>query len=145
MLFRSLHLCRSLVELHQGKIIAENREDKQGSCFIIRIPLGCSHIDQSEIEQINTSSIFNSSTSSNNQSLEVLEICDDKVMKDNKKTKTNLRLLIVEDEDDIREYLQQQLKDDYKIKNCRNGKEAYDLILSKPPHLIISDVILSCQ
>lgn len=137
-----LHLCRSLVELHQGEIIAENREDKQGSCFIIRIPLGCSHIDQSEIEQINTSSIFNSSTSSNNQSLEVLEICDDKVMKDNKKTKTNLRLLIVEDEDDIREYLQQQLKDDYKIKTCRNGKEAYDLILSKPPHLIISDVMM---
>ena len=106
------------------------------------IPLGCSHIDQSEIEQINTSSIFNSSTSSNNQSLEVLEICEDKVMKDNKKTKTNLRLLIVEDEDDIREYLQQQLKDDYKIKTCRNGKEAYDLILSKPPHLIISDVMM---
>ena len=63
-------------------------------------------------------------------------------MKDNKKTKTNLRLLIVEDEDDIREYLQQQLKDDYKIKTCRNGKEAYDLILSKPPHLIISDVMM---
>ena len=63
-------------------------------------------------------------------------------MKDNKKTKTNLRLLIVEDEDDISEYLQQQLKDDYKIKTCRNGKEAYDLILSKPPHIIISDVMM---
>ncbi len=138
-----LHLCRSLVELHQGEIIAENRKDKQGSCFIIRIPLGCSHIDHSEIEHINQSSIITIPNSQEQSLKKALEVIDETTINNKKaKTKTNLRLLIVEDEDDIRDYLQLQLGEEYRINTCRNGKEAYDSILSKPPHIIISDVMM---
>ena len=43
-----LHLSRSLVELHHGIIKAENREDGQGTRFIIRLPLGSNHFLKAE-------------------------------------------------------------------------------------------------
>lgn len=39
-----LNLCRLLVNLHHGTIVAFNRKDCKGSCFVIRIPLGNSHL-----------------------------------------------------------------------------------------------------
>ena len=45
-----LHLSRSLVELHHGIIKAENREDGQGTRFIIRLPLGSNHLKAEELE-----------------------------------------------------------------------------------------------
>lgn len=44
------------------------------------------------------------------------------------KAKTRLRVLVVEDEDEIRTYLKSELSDDYKVETCNDGKEAYDLI-----------------
>ena len=45
-----LHLSRSLVELHHGIIKAENREDGQGTRFVIRLPLGSNHLKAEELE-----------------------------------------------------------------------------------------------
>ena len=45
-----LHLSRSLIELHHGTIEAENNEDKPGSRFIIRLPLGKEHLSAEEID-----------------------------------------------------------------------------------------------
>lgn len=39
-----LNLCRLLVNLHHGTIVASNRKDRKGSCFVIRIPLGNGHL-----------------------------------------------------------------------------------------------------
>ena len=47
-----LHLSRSLVELHHGIILAENREDAPGSRFVIRIPLGSAHLRTDELEDV---------------------------------------------------------------------------------------------
>ena len=102
-----------------------------------------SHIDNSEIEYNNQSNIITIPNSQEQSLKKVLEVIDETTINNKKaKTKTNLRLLIVEDEDDIRDYLQLQLGEEYRINTCRNGKEAYDSILSKPPHIIISDVMM---
>ena len=40
-----LHLTRSLVELHHGTIHVENNPEGQPGCrFIVRLPMGCTHL-----------------------------------------------------------------------------------------------------
>jgi len=56
--------------------------------------------------------------------------------------KTNYRVLIVEDEDEIRQYLRRELSVTYKIFECLNGKDALDFILKEKPNLVISDVMM---
>ena len=58
------------------------------------------------------------------------------------KAKTRLRILVVEDEIEIKAYLKSELSDEYKVETCNNGKEAYDLILRDAPDLVISDVMM---
>ena len=58
------------------------------------------------------------------------------------KAKTRLRVLVVEDEDEIKSYLKSELSDEYKVETCSNGKEAYDSILRDAPDLVISDVMM---
>jgi YesN/AraC family two-component response regulator len=49
---------------------------------------------------------------------------------------------VVDDEDEIRQYIRQELSDTYRIFECRNGKEALDFILKEKPNLVISDVMM---
>jgi signal transduction histidine kinase len=44
-----LYLSRSLIKLQHGEIFAINRTDRPGSTFVIRIPLGKSHVGNSQI------------------------------------------------------------------------------------------------
>jgi len=50
--------------------------------------------------------------------------------------------MIVEDDEDIRSYLRQELVSDYHISECANGKEALEQISINRPNLIISDVMM---
>jgi len=45
-----LHLARSLVLLHHGTITAENRTDRHGSIFTVRMPLGHEHLRPEEFD-----------------------------------------------------------------------------------------------
>lgn len=141
-----LHLSRTLVEMHHGQIFAENREDTSGSRFVIRIPLGSAHLQTHELAQIdelNASGekqhlLMNPSLLAPVDTEEVDELPTEK----NGKAKSSLRVLVVEDEEEIRSYLKSELKDDYRIHTCENGREAYDWILQELPDLVISDVMM---
>jgi len=133
-----LHLARSLVELQHGKLYARNRTDRKGSEFIIRIPRGNSHIDffanDSESEVIPVKSYTEQPMQSANNAEEQ--------EKQKPRSKTNYRILIVDDEDDIRSYLRDQLSDRYRVSEAANGREALKLILQDKPHMVISDVMM---
>lgn len=51
-------------------------------------------------------------------------------------------IVIVEDEEDIQDYLKAQLASDFKIRTYPNGKVALNEILKNKPDLIISDVMM---
>jgi signal transduction histidine kinase/ligand-binding sensor domain-containing protein/DNA-binding response OmpR family regulator len=51
-------------------------------------------------------------------------------------------LLLVEDNDDFRFYLKDNLKGSYHIIEARNGAEGWSLALSRHPDLIVSDVMM---
>jgi len=52
------------------------------------------------------------------------------------------RLLIVEDNDELRNYLTHTLSDNYTIQTCSNGKEALTIVKEYMPELIISDIMM---
>ena len=132
-----LHLSRSLVELLYGKIYAKNRSDRQGSEFIIRLPLGNAHLKETEKIAGTVPAIQKSKPESQLQLQEPKEKSKVAV-----KSKTKYRVLIVDDEDEIRNYIKEELSPLYKTSEATNGKEALEYILKEKPNLIISDVMM---
>ena len=130
-----IHLSRSLIELHHGTIEAENNEDKPGSRFIIRLPLGKEHLSA---EEIDNNPAENSSPIHITTALPTSPVDeeDEKV-----RSRTKSRVLVVEDDEEIRKYICRELATDFHMSECTNGKEALAIILKKEPDLIISDII----
>ena len=57
--------------------------------------------------------------------------------------KTSLqRILVVEDNDDLRNYLVDMLMAGYNIQSCSNGKDALVIIKEFNPDLVISDIMM---
>ena len=146
-----LHLSRSLIELHHGMIFAESREEAQGTRFIVRTPLGCDHLQVNEIER-GESYVFAESPGKllnvpeEGQAQDLPEEASETVatdMQDKKvKPKTKYRILVVEDEDEIREYIREELSAEYKISEASDGKKALEIALTETPDLIISDIMM---
>ena len=136
-----LHLARSLVELQSGVITARNRDDNSGSCFTVRLPLGNSHFGEDEIEK-NTETLLSGIPSPifYKEELLALDMDEDKISGSVKKTK--YRLVIVEDDMEINNYIKAELSTDYHIVQITNGKEAIDHILANKPDIIISDIMM---
>lgn len=139
-----LHLSRSLVQLHHGVLLAENVESEAGSRFIIRIPKGCNHLKNSELTESKEDTLYTAQKSRTERyapsSEDETEV--EKEKKRRGKAKTRLHILVVEDEEEIRNYLEEELKESYYISTATNGKEGYEQILTSPPDLVISDVMM---
>ena len=131
-----LHLTRSLVELHHGEISVKNNENGIGCCFIVRIPLGKEHLQPEDIDysiDIQPDNIKTELTDREQVSI---------VSSPTIRSKSKYRALIVEDDEEIRNYLYQELGNDFHIQICNNGKDALTSILEKVPDLVISDVMM---
>jgi len=61
---------------------------------------------------------------------------------DMKASRSSMQLVIVEDDDEVRKYLCEQLSRDYHIREAVNGKEALEMIFEKMPDAVISDVTM---
>ena len=132
-----LHLTRSLVELHHGHIHAENNPEGIGSRFVIRLPMGCSHLKQEELDN----STDNELAYTPAETIPAIEESgDEEELKVRKKTK--YRVLIVEDDEEIRRYIKQELFADYHILESCNGKEALDMLFKRKPDVVISDIMM---
>lgn len=135
-----LNLTKMLVELHHGSIFAVNRMDKQGSCFIVRIPLGKGHLTSEELaEEVMLSG---------EEPIRLIlgeETCwegEEESKVSMSKSKTQWRILVVDDDEEIREYLKFELGIYYKVRTACNGAEAYQIALNQRIDLIISDVVM---
>ena len=130
-----LHLTRSLVELHHGSITVENNQGTPGCRFIVRLPLGKEHLKPEEID--------NSAVKQDSVHI-TTALPTTPLIETSPKThsKSKYRVLIVEDDDEIRRYICQELGRDFHMQECRNGKEAFTYILKKTPDLIISDIMM---
>jgi ABC-type Fe3+/spermidine/putrescine transport system ATPase subunit len=108
-----LDLTRSLVELHHGTIIARNNQNGEKGCkFIVTLPLGCAHLSPEEL------------TDENNDDCHPLKVQSDNTIPErpglNKEelfnklsTRKRQTIVIVEDDEDIRNYLRFKTKKDF--------------------------------
>ena len=117
-----LSYAKTLIELHGGSIHAFTNED-QGATFLFELPVG-----ETFGNTPTTGSFINIT---DNQ--EVPVIID----------KKQYKILIVEDETELREYLQQALAENFKeVFSAPNGMEALDICRREQPSLIISDIMM---
>ena len=126
-----LYLVKSIVEQHNGNIKIESSPGK-GSCFTILIQPGKKHFNAEDISDIPLVSV-------NKESNENLP---DMVLKDGNTDETKPNILLVDDEEDIRHYIRQELEPEYIVTEAANGRDALDLLLQQVPNLIITDVMM---
>lgn len=132
-----LHLTRSIVELHHGTVHAKNNQNGVGCQFIISIPLGKAHL---KAEELVSEPVETELPTSKIQIIPPLSLEDS--TKTGIKSKSKKRVLVVDDNEDIRRYICSELGSDYHVQECSNGKEALAFALQKEQDLIISDVVM---
>lgn len=132
-----LHLTQSLVELHHGEIHAENNPDGMPGCrFIIRLPKGKDHLSNEELDYSEGAYVSPQKTPFSLSA----NLSEEKETKT--RTKTKFRILVVEDDDEIRQYICNELSSEYHMLESSNGKEALAAIFKRVPDLVISDVMM---
>jgi signal transduction histidine kinase len=136
-----LSLVKELVQLHAGNIWVES-EEGTGSTFFVRIPLGRTHLSESQVIEA-TSADYTSSLSDvfvNEAFYLAGGKTQDTGVATDKEDKP--RVLIVDDNADMREYLQRLLEKHYIIKTAANGKQALEQVTAQAPDLVISDIMM---
>ena len=136
-----LHLSRSLVEMAHGIIFARRKENEPGSEFVIRLPLGKDHLKENEFDKSVVIPDVSESKALTNLSKSEIKPIEEKIVPE-QKSKTKYRIAIVEDDDEIRNFLNFELSAFVKVSQFRNGKEALEFVLSEKPDLVLSDVMM---
>ena len=132
-----LDLTRSLVELHHGTITVHNLE--KGCEFIITIPMGNSHLNPEEIitEEESADTITPELLLEEEPEPEFVN-----PMAQLTPINRRMTLVIAEDDEEIRNYLESELSKDYDIHACTNGREALGEIHRTKPDLVLSDIMM---
>ncbi|MBQ7472644.1 MAG: response regulator [Prevotella sp.] len=139
-----LNLARSIVLLHGGKIVAANRKDgQQGAVFTITLPQGNSHLKPEQIvEQPSPSP--HSSFHTPHSSFHTPHSSFHTPHSSFHTPHSIIRIMVVDDDKDLADYLIAELSPWYKFFYQPNGKEALKELLTQPGmyDLVISDVMM---
>lgn len=128
-------LVAKMVKFHKGKISLNSVENK-GTTIKITFPKGNKHFDKAHLS-------FSSEINSSPEETETSLIVDTSSASDSQKKATKgQRILIAEDNPEMRGYLVEILSEEYSIVSCENGKQALKIVKEFNPDLVISDVIM---
>jgi CheY-like chemotaxis protein/nitrogen-specific signal transduction histidine kinase len=134
-----LALSKELIELHKGKMQVESAEGK-GSTFTISIPLGKKHYTVDEIcEPVKGEGVL---TDLMLESIPVKETENEKIDVNMIFETEKPVLLLVEDNADVRCYIRNNLRKEYKILGAADGEDGLKKSIEYIPDLIISDIMM---
>jgi len=129
-----LSMVKELAEMHGAKVSIESEAGK-GSCFTVSFQTGHSHFgNHVEIVYTPANKNINPSISSVNKTVSV-----ESVKLNEKKKQT---VLIVEDDDELRDFLKIILKKNYLILEATDGLIGFETALREHPDFIVSDVMM---
>jgi signal transduction histidine kinase/AraC-like DNA-binding protein/CheY-like chemotaxis protein len=133
-----LALSKQLIELHHGQISVASEQWK-GSTFFIKLPLGSGHLQPFEITEAPTvpfmfyddEKVFATNSASGHRPEQ--EISNG--------TKSH-SILLIEDNKDLRDFLQSKFEKEYEILEADNGQYGLQQAFDYVPDLIISDIVM---
>ena len=123
-----LALVKSLAELHEGTVSVESKEG-QGSKFTFAILADNSYPNALHKEDAATDDDADEST-------------NDSAGEDNTQAPTLPMLLVVEDNDDIRQYIADTFAEDFQVLEASNGEEGVQMAQEHGPDIIVSDIMM---
>jgi len=133
-----LALAKELVELHKGKLTVNSIVD-EGSEFILTLTVeknGSGYASEQTTPDIES---FVEKVPVDFEETEILAQAD---YSGQPKIEGREIILIVEDNDDVRSYIREQLEVDYQINEARHGEEGVVMAEEQVPDLIITDVMM---
>ncbi|MDO7171667.1 hybrid sensor histidine kinase/response regulator transcription factor [Mariniflexile sp. AS56] len=125
-----LSLVKSLVELHKGTIKVQSTAGT-GSVFTVEIPVKRNAYTKKEVFEF---------VSSNENEQEVPDYTPVKKITNNVEIKE--KILVVEDNLELRKYLIDYLSDYYKVYEAENGEEGLQICRQIKPILCVADVMM---
>jgi signal transduction histidine kinase/ligand-binding sensor domain-containing protein/DNA-binding NarL/FixJ family response regulator len=126
-----LHLVKSIVELHHG-VISLSSEPGTETVFTVAIPWNKDDYESNEIQTVKAINADVLTPDELNHSNTKFELTDGQCP----------QILIVEDNDDLREYLQEALSERFKVLSCVNGQEAITKVHNYEIDIIVCDVMM---
>ncbi|WP_276381056.1 two-component regulator propeller domain-containing protein [Flavobacterium sp. H4147] len=125
-----LSLVKSLVSIHKGVISVESTPGK-GSTFRVEIP-----IDRDSYE---SKEVFEYAIKNDNLSMLIPEKAAKKIIQN---TDLKEKILVIEDNSELRKYLVDYLSDYYKVYEAENGQEGLKICRQIKPILCVTDVMM---
>lgn len=123
-----LALVKSLVTLHEGSIDVESKQGR-GTTFTLHLSRNSTYPNALHKEQ--------DTQEEHTSAISIPTLAGDYGKDDSKPL-----LIVVEDNDDIRNYIATELIDEYRIKTASNGLIAMNMALDDIPDIVISDVMM---
>jgi signal transduction histidine kinase/ligand-binding sensor domain-containing protein/DNA-binding response OmpR family regulator len=119
-----LAITKEFVKLHNG-IITVKSEPEKGACFTVLLP---------------ARKIYESSSQTTTSPMSVED--QEQMLEESQKSGKKKTIMIVEDNEDLRFYLKDNLKGQYHVEEALNGKEGWDKIKALNPDLVVSDIMM---
>ncbi len=134
-----LHLSRKLMDIHHGKIFVEDN-DHPGTVFVILLPLDDSYLKKEERKLAHSDR--NLATLVQTSITPIGKTTPETSNTTSGPNKRKPKLLIVEDNQEIKDYIHKVLSREYQIFEAQNGKEGLEIAIKELPDCIISDVMM---
>ena len=125
-----LHLVKEYIHMHGGEIRVES-EPGQRTTFTVCLRKGKAHFEDSDLME----------TSVSHQAYEASRLDDSETKEILSKTYP-YTILITEDDDEVRCFLERELSLHFKIRTAANGKEALRVLEEEEISLVVSDVMM---
>ena len=125
-----LHLVKEYIDMHGGEIRVES-EPGQRTTFTVCLRKGKAHFEDSDLME----------TSVSHQAYEASRLDDSETHKMLSKTYP-YTILITEDDDEVRCFLERELSPHFKTRTAANGKDALRVLEEEEISLVVSDVMM---
>ncbi len=143
-----LALVQELVKIHGGQVSVESTLGK-GSTFTVFLPSGMSHLPEEQVSDPRPSiPVSGRAEQYVEEALHWLPTPNSDLAMDldirpaPPSASAAERILLVDDNADMRDYLQRLLSGRWQVETATNGEEAYARMQLDPPSLVLSDVML---